>query len=51
MSPWFSICKMAPSTPCWLNEKMPSVTNPMWLTELYAINFFRSVWTIATIAP
>ena len=37
--------------PCWLNTKIPSVTKPMWLTELYATSFFRSGWTRATIAP
>ena len=30
---------------------MPSVTKPMWLTEEYAISFFMSGWTRATIAP
>ena len=33
MTPWPTIWKMAPCTPCSLSTKMPSVTKPMWLTE------------------
>ena len=34
MRPWLTIWRIAPCMPCWLKTKMPSVTKPMWLTEL-----------------
>ena len=37
--------------PAAVNTKMPSVTKPMWLTELYATSFLRSGCTMATMAP
>ncbi len=30
---------------------MPSMTKPIWLTELYAISRFMSGWTMHTMAP
>ena len=51
MMPWATIWSIAPCMPCCWKMKMPSVTKPMWLTELYATSFFRSGWTRATIAP
>ena len=32
--PWLTIWRIAPCMPCSLNTKIPSVTKPMWLTEL-----------------
>ena len=34
-----------------LKAKMPNMTNPRWLTELYATSFFQSLWARATRAP
>ena len=50
-TPWLTIWRMPPSMPCVLSENMPSVTNPIWLTELYAIRRFKSVCARQTIAP
>ena len=33
MTPWLSIMKMAPSIPCPVSEKTPTVTKPMCATE------------------
>ena len=30
---------------------MPRITYPMWLTELYATSFLKSVWAMAANAP
>ena len=51
ISPWLTICRMAPYKPCCWKMKMPSVTKPMWLTDEYATSFLRSGCTRATIAP
>ena len=42
---------IAPFSPACVKLKMPSTTNPRWLTEEYATNFFRLGCTIATSAP
>ena len=34
MSPWLTICRIAPCIPCSWKMKIPRVTKPMWLTEL-----------------
>ena len=34
MMPWAIIWSIAPWKPCSWKMKMPSVTKPMWLTEL-----------------
>ena len=42
------ICTSAPSMPCTLKMKKPSVTKPMCATDEYAISFFMSACTSAT---
>src|ERR1035437_1425744 len=41
----------APCTDCTVIAKMPSITNPRWLTDEYATSFLKSGCTIATSAP
>lgn len=43
-SPWAIIIIIAPVRPIDLMEKIPVSTNPMWATEEYAINDFKSFW-------
>ena len=42
------ICASAPSAPCTLNRKKPSVTKPMCEIDEYAISRFMSACTSAT---
>jgi hypothetical protein len=64
MMPWLNICSEAPSRAVTLAVSecaqsgvaaaaaaIPSITYHMWLTEEYAISFFRSVCAMATNAP
>src|SRR5581483_7724733 len=50
-NPWFSIWRTAPTAPCVLSTKIPSVMNPMCATDEYATSFFRSFWTVETAPP
>ena len=42
--PWATTRRSAPAQPHWVCVKIPAVTNPIWLTEEYAISALISVW-------
>jgi hypothetical protein len=46
--PWLTICSTLPSRPSGERANIPSITNPRWLTEEYAMSFFMSFWTRVT---
>ena len=50
-TPCASITNTAPFSPAAVKLKIPSTTNPRWLTEEYAISFFRFGCTSETSAP
>jgi len=49
--PWLIMTISAPCTLCTVSAKMPSITKPRWLTELYATSFLKSGCTSETSAP
>ena len=49
--PWLICWMMLPFSPFGFSANMPSITNPMWLTDEYATSFFMSGCIIATSAP
>ena len=51
ISPWFTICSTPPVTPWVVSAKVPSTTNPRWLSEENATRRFMSRVTQATTAP
>ncbi len=50
-TPCASMTKTAPFRPAVVKLKIPSTTNPRWLTEEYAISFFIFGCTSETSAP
>ena len=51
LMPWLTIWTIPPVIPCMLSAKMPSMTNPRWLTDEYATSFFTSFCFSETSAP